>query len=636
MIDSRTLIARLRLTPQRGALAAILTGSALLNGVRLSQNGYANIYYSAAVKSMLRSLHNFVFVSADPSALIMVDKPPLGLWLQGASAELFGFSPLALLVPEAILGVLAVAALYRVVEPRFGAAAGLASAAGLAVFPSFVAISRDNNLDALLILLLILACGALLRAVETGRLRSLLASAALVGLAFETKSLAAFLVLPGLALGYLLCAPGALRRRLAALVAAGAVLAAVSCAWIAFIDLSTASQRPYVGGSTDNSALGLTLHYNGLGRVGGQSGGSSGQSVSIPAHGRLRSPITFGGPAGPLRLLDRALGDQGGWMLPFAFVGLAAIALTTTRRRDPRTAALFALGGWLLAEAAVLSFGSGIIHPYYVSALGPGVAAMAGAGAVALAALARRGGLSVVVPALAVLAGVLAQGVLLRREHFLAPWVPLLGLAAVLALVALVLRPQWAPKVTALTVATLLVAPAAYATTLWSAPVEGTLPAAGPHQTAGHGGIGPPPAGVRLDRALAAYVLSHGPGRRFAVLTGASTVAAPLILLDVRAAAVGGYGGTDPALDARGLARLISRGDARYVLLGGAYFSRGGNAATHAASIACRALAPGIWSGSPSAAGSTSAPVRAPSDSRLVLYDCAGRSAQIAATGARS
>ena len=137
------------------ALSAVLehcTGSA--------QNGYANIFYSAGVKSMLRSLHNFFFVSFDPGGLITVDKPPLGLWVQAPSAKLFGFSPLSLLLPEAIIGVLAVALLYRVLARRLGGWAGVAGALALAVFPSFVAVSRTNNVDTLLILLMILACDA--------------------------------------------------------------------------------------------------------------------------------------------------------------------------------------------------------------------------------------------------------------------------------------------------------------------------------------------------------------------------------------------------------------------------------------------------------------------------------------------
>src|SRR6202790_5399591 len=196
---------RARVEPHHLVLAAVLGLSGVLNIYRLSQNGYANIFYSAGVKSMLRSLHNFVFVSYDPGGLVNVDKPPLGLWLQAASAKLFGFSPLSLLLPEAIMGVLAVALLYRVMAPRFGSAAALASALALAVFPSFVAVSRDNGVDTLLILLMIGACGAALKACETGRWRTLLWCGVLVGLAFNTKTLATFLIVPGIALAYLVC-----------------------------------------------------------------------------------------------------------------------------------------------------------------------------------------------------------------------------------------------------------------------------------------------------------------------------------------------------------------------------------------------------------------------------------------------
>jgi len=264
------------------ALVPVLALSAVLNVNRLSQNGYANIFYSGGVKSMLRSLHNFIFVSFDPGGLVMVDKPPLGLWLQAASAKLFGFSPLSLLLPEAIAGVLTVALIYYLLARRFGWLGGVAGALALAVFPSFVAVSRDNGVDPLLILLMTLTCAAALRAVESGRWRTLLASAALIGLAFNTKTLAAYLLVPGIALAYAVCAPGALTRRLAQLAVAGLVMLAVSFSWIAFVELTPASSRPYVGGSTNNTELGLTFEYNGFGRVGGQLGGPGG-SPSSPA-----------------------------------------------------------------------------------------------------------------------------------------------------------------------------------------------------------------------------------------------------------------------------------------------------------------------------------------------------------------
>src|SRR5437763_1178447 len=128
---------------------------------------------SAGVKSMERSLHNCLFVSFDPGGLITIDKPPLALWLQAASAKVFGFSPLSLLLPGAIAGVLAVVVLYRMVSRPFGVLAGLAAALVLATFPSFVAVSRENGVDTIPIVLMLLPCGAGLPAVESGRPRAL-------------------------------------------------------------------------------------------------------------------------------------------------------------------------------------------------------------------------------------------------------------------------------------------------------------------------------------------------------------------------------------------------------------------------------------------------------------------------------
>jgi 4-amino-4-deoxy-L-arabinose transferase-like glycosyltransferase len=61
---------------------------------------------------MLTSWSNFFFVSFD-AGFVSLDKPPLGLWVQAASAWLFGFNGLALLLPQAIAGVLSVAVLYH-------------------------------------------------------------------------------------------------------------------------------------------------------------------------------------------------------------------------------------------------------------------------------------------------------------------------------------------------------------------------------------------------------------------------------------------------------------------------------------------------------------------------------------------
>ena len=682
------------------ALALILALSAVLNTNRLRQNGYANTFYSSGVKSMLHSLHNFLYVSSDPGGLISVDKPPLGLWVQVLSAKLFGFTPLSLLLPEAIIGVLAVAALYWAMTRSLGPAAALAGALALAVFPSFVAVSRDNNVDALLILLMVLSCGTALRAIEGGRMRWLIATAVLVGLSFNTKTLAAFLVVPGIGLGYLVCAPGSLAKRALQLTAAGLVLAVISLSWLSFVDLTPASQRPYVGGSLENSELGLTFAYNGFGRLDGQSGGpgqvpiKAGAMVILPRSlinsetsrssttragqrasaehtvvklpptpaplpllpdGRARQPTPFGGAVGPLRLFKAGLGGQAGWMVPFAFVSLITLALvllfqsrwmsralkrsganissddaepstnghvsvTTTTRRDPRLAALLVLGGWFLLEALFMSFSKGIVHPYYVSAMGPGVAAMVGAGAVTFAELARtRSRLLVLVP-LAVGATVAAQLVLLHRDRYMNWYVPVLIALATVGLLALLALRRRSGVVMTLLLAALLIAPTAYATTTWGVPVEGTFPAAGPHAAGGKGGLGISRGNQKIDHELLTYIDSHHPGTRWSLLTVSSVTAAPFILLGSNAGSVGGYSGTDPALDGKSFARLVARKEARYVLLGGAYASRGGNGATVAVLQACREIPSTVWR-----------KIRYINYFTLVLFDCAGDQRKLAA-----
>ena len=74
------------------ALLLLLAG--VLNLWALNRNGWANEYYSAAVRSMSSSWHNFLYDSFDPSGLMTVDKPPLALWVQALSARVFGFHSL--------------------------------------------------------------------------------------------------------------------------------------------------------------------------------------------------------------------------------------------------------------------------------------------------------------------------------------------------------------------------------------------------------------------------------------------------------------------------------------------------------------------------------------------------------------
>ena len=191
------------------ALLAILGLSAWLELFRLQRERWSNPYYAATVKSMLTSWHNFFFAAYDPGGFVSVDKPPLGFWVQAASAKLFGFHGISLLLPQALSAVGAVALLYYLVRRAFGTAAGLLAAAALAVSPVSVATARNNTIDSLLVVVMLGAAWAVSRAVEPGRahLRWLLLAMALTGVGFNIKMLQAYLPLPAFYLLYLLAAP---------------------------------------------------------------------------------------------------------------------------------------------------------------------------------------------------------------------------------------------------------------------------------------------------------------------------------------------------------------------------------------------------------------------------------------------
>jgi 4-amino-4-deoxy-L-arabinose transferase-like glycosyltransferase len=255
--------------------AGIIGVTLLAAGLRLwriGQNGFGNSYYAAAVRSMQDDWSNFFFGSFDPAGFITVDKPPVALWVQALSAKVLGYSGLSLLLPQALMGCASVVLVYLLVRRSFGAGAGLLAGLVLAITPISVAVDRDNLPDTALVLVLLLASWGLLRAVETGRLRPLLMSAALVGLGFNVKMLAAFVVLPTFYLVYLLLAQVRWWKRLRYLAAATVVLALVSLSWSVAVEFTPPEDRPYIGGSKHNSAIELAVGYNGLGRVFGGSG----------------------------------------------------------------------------------------------------------------------------------------------------------------------------------------------------------------------------------------------------------------------------------------------------------------------------------------------------------------------------
>ncbi|MFE0513267.1 ArnT family glycosyltransferase, partial [Streptomyces sp. NPDC058964] len=420
----------------RPAFLGLLAATFLLYLYNLSASGYANSFYSAAVQAGSRSWKAFFFGSLDAGNAITVDKPPASLWPMALSVRVFGLNSWAILVPEVVMGVLTVAVVYAAVRRRFSPAAGLIAGAVLALTPVAALMFRFNNPDAMLALLMAVACCMVIRALEDGRTKWLVWAGAAIGFAFLAKTLQAFLILPPLAIVYAVCGPVNLRKRLGQLALATVALVVSGGWWVAIVELWPASSRPYVGGSQNNSFLELTFGYNGLGRLNGDETGSVGGVGGGGGGGGTGQ----WGETGWDRMFNSEIGGQISWLLPAALILLAAglVATRRARRASVTRGSFLVWGGSLLMTMVVFSYMAGIFHQYYTVALAPYVAAVVGMGAGLL--WERRAGTWASITLAASVVAAAAWGyVLLNRTSDYLPWLKWLvlvgGLVAALGLV---------------------------------------------------------------------------------------------------------------------------------------------------------------------------------------------------------
>ena len=482
----------------RPALLGLLAVTALLYLWGLGASGWANSFYSAAVQAGSESWKAFFFGSSDAASSITVDKPPLALWPMALSVRLFGLSSWSILVPQALMGVATVGLLHGTVRRTTGSAvAGLLAGAALALTPVAVLMFKFNNPDALLTLLMVGAAAATLRGIESTRrplghpVRWVALGGALVGLAFLTKMLQAFLVLPALALAYLLFAQTSWGKRVGHLLVAFGSMILAGGWWIAIVELWPASSRPYIGGSQTNSILELTLGYNGLGRL------SSNETGSVGGGGGAGGGNW--GATGLTRLLDTEIGGQIAWLLPAALV-LGATSLWFARRRTGVREGLVLWGTWLVVTALTFSFMAGIFHAYYTVALAPAVAALVGIGAWLLWEHRDTLLAGSVLAFTVAMTAVLGWSLLGRSPDFV-PWlrwlVVAVGLVSALGLaVASHLPRRMALLAAGVALVASLAGPAAYAVSTATAAHTGSIPTAGPTVAGGGpggtGGMGGP------------------------------------------------------------------------------------------------------------------------------------------------
>lgn len=540
------------------ALSAVLAISVFFNFFALDKQDFFEYYYGAAVKSMLTSWHNFFFASFDPGGFLAIDKPPLGFWVQALSVRLFGFSVFSVLLPEAIAGVLAVALIFHLVRRTFGPLAGLVAALVLAFSPISVVTNRNNIIDSLLILTLLLAVWMVSKAAETGRLRWLCLCAVLVGLGFNIKYLQAYMVVPALGLVYLLGASVRWRKKLCQLALALVILLMLSLSWATIVDLTPASQRPHIDSIATDSELGLALGYNGTFRLDADS-----QVVDTWAWEIGRPGVT--------RFFEQPVAGQVSWLLPFALLSLLILAchrkwhLPLNRQQQ----ALVLWGTWLFTMLIFFS-SAHFFHLYYLSMLSPAIAALSGAGVVMMwQEYTRRGWRGWLLPYALLMTG-------LAQVYFLTPFpqwsnmltVSVIGLYAHLELTLVVMRWRFQPQlrrvariITSLGLLGLLLAPMVWIVI----PIRQAgraFPMAGPPAQLTR----LPP--VLVDPVLLDYLLVHKDKARFLFATMYSEEAAPFIMNTGQPVmALGGYNGSHSYLTRDQLIQQINQGIVRFFLM---------------------------------------------------------------------
>ncbi len=559
-----------RLRAEYLGLVAILLLALGLRTYHFQLGGFGSEYYSAAVLSMSQSAHNFFFDSFDPAGFITIDKPPLALWVQCLFVSLFGLSGPSILLPQVLEGLGAIILVYVLVARTFGYREALCASLFLAISPVNVAVDRSSNLESGLALVLLFAVAALLKAQESGRGRYFLLSMVLVGVAFNVKFLAGWVIAPALLLVYLAGTAAPIRSRLGYGLLGMALLLGSSLVWIVSFDLQAPSSRPHVAKTVHNSMAELAFATYGVEVLEGRGSEVNLVQNADPEH--ARSPFFDDVDPGVARLVDRHLAGQVSWFLPLAVLGaLLGLGFSGLSQRKRWNLAVWV--GWSVLYGLAFAYDRGTFHGYYLAVLGPPLAVLAGVGLVRVVD-ARTGPLRWLVVSLAITA---AWQFYIETEagvHF--RWIRIVLIAGVLiSLVALLLSEGPRRVALGVTVASLVIAPTAWAlSSVTVLRVNTLIPSADILRLAGvaRNPIEYASSGYGVatdDPKLYAYLQAHRAGETFLIATPNARLAAPIILhTGLPALAIGGFSGQDRILSADDLISMARSGQVRYVLLG--------------------------------------------------------------------
>jgi 4-amino-4-deoxy-L-arabinose transferase-like glycosyltransferase len=543
-----------------------------------------HVFYASAVRSMTDNPVAFFYGSFDPGNSITLDKLPGFMWPQAVSAMLFGFHGWSLVLPQGIEGIGCVLLLHLLVRRWAGVVPGLLAAAFLTLTPVTVGLGRSIVEDTPFVLLLLLAAEATQRAVERARLRTLLLAAVWVGVAFQCKMVEAWAVLPALGVTYLVASPTTLRRRLGHVVLAGVVTLTVSLSWIAVAAVTPAQDRPYIDGTTNNSALSMVVGYNFLNRF-GTVGVDAAKTGSISAvQGSAQTAAHTSHPAmgnSVLKMFSPGLASQTGWLYPLAALGLVWGLAVAWRRRAARTDRVFAgylmWGVWLATFFTAFSFGSVTGHTYYMGVVAVALCALSGAGLARCWQACRSGGRRAwVLPAVTLVNVSWSALLTLDYPRFL-PWLAPTAIAlCVLALAALgaARRPSvpHRPRIVAaglvVGLLSILLVPAAWSASALSPRYNtiGSMGRVGPTSRVERGS-------ARLtssQRQMLTYLEAHRGGAKYlAAVPSWNDAAAYILSANASILPMGGFTGQVPFPTLGQFRHLIGSGELHYVIIRG-------------------------------------------------------------------
>ncbi len=624
------------------ALIVLLLCTTGLNLFALAENGYGNTYYAAAVKSMLTSWRNFIYLSFDPVGFVSVDKPPVGLWIQAASAKLLGFSGFSLMLPQVLAGVASVGLLYFLVRKVWGGLAGFMAAALLATSPINLVSNRSNILESLVVLSLLLASWAIFQAIEGKSLGWLLLAGLFIGLGFNIKGLEAWLVVPVFVLTYLVSVSLPWRTRLRHIGLMLLLMLGIAVAWITLVDLTPATQRPYVDSTLTNSEFDLTFNYNGLQRLFGEP--SYNGKAPVIKHDK--------GDPGPIRLFQPPLGSQVSWFLPLALVALVALSWNKDWRQwwrnrgkaglSPLEYSLVFWGGWLVTAGIFFSVALRF-NEYYLAVLAPAVCALAAKGFVVFWQDSLQKGWRGWLLAIAFCATGTEQIIImfdyLASNDWQIAFLSGVTAAGTLVLVGLrLLRPRFEKQaifriylfaISGIVFSTLLIVPLWWVSVSLRPINSGEFPLSGPEpQAKGHYLVPAP------DPQLLTYLKTQDGNELFLLATSAIDDAAAIYLATNRPTmAMGGYTGYSAILTPESLAARVARSEVHFFLIpatnlsesqaqsfyaqdiaesGRPFVTSYTNALTQWVSSACQPIAPEKWQTSPQLL-------------KMQLFDCRAR-----------